>query len=543
MGNLAVNRGALAAVLAVVSVIPSFAAQGPLPHRQKSCVYFGWDTLEATVQDVYRNREKFAASGFDGICMSVNFPVANGGKFKGRLVMASHPFTRAEFEPVIPTLKELLTLKGLSGSYMMLYWMGTAKNRIGWTNDVAWTEFAGNMRFVSALAKEVGFKGLFVDHEDYTGRPLFRWRKGEDPEYRDCCAWARRRGVEVAKAMAAGDPEVRVAFDRSLIQVEEALRSQTPLESAALYGDLWYPFLNGFVEGMGPKMVHVEGCENSYGAMTDRDYRALIGDCRSLALVFIEPKLREKYLAQTEMGFGKYPDSWERKGQTMEYDVPVSLFGAGVYCDGLYWVYGERHSVVAWDRPTHPKTDAKPWTEVFPGLRSVLRVSVGDFAELRAKAAAGELKNLVSNPGCAAKGTGDVPVPFVVWTAKKPESPRVVRDAEVGCAAPGSLRTVGGASITFRAGGVKKGDRIYATFAAKGPDASANVVWVRKGAWQWYKDYQNLARPVEVLENGWKRYECAMIAPDDVDGVGCILSSWATEAQPVWFDDISIFRW
>ena len=519
------------------------AAQGPLPHRQKTCVYFGWDTQEATVQDIYRNREKFAETGFDGICMSVNYPV-KGGKFKGRLVMASHPFTRAEFEPVIPMLKELLTLKGLSGSYMMLYWMGTARNRIGWTNDVAWAEFAGNMRFMSALAKEVGFKGIFVDHEDYTGKPLFRWRRDEDPEYRECCVLARRRGIEVAKAMEAGDPEVRIAFDRSMVQVAEALRSQTPHESAALYGDLWYPFLNGFIEGMGPKMVHIEGCESSYGAMTALDYRALIGDCRSLGLVFIEPKLRGKYLAQTEMGFGKYLDSWERKKQTMDYDIPVSLFGAGVHCENMFWVYGEKHSIVDWGKPTHAKADTTPWTEVFPGLGPVLRVSVGDFSGLRAKAAAGELANLVTNPGCkATKGEGDVPAPFCVWTAKKTESPRVVRDAEVGCAAPGSLRTVGGASITFKAGGIKKGDRIYATFVAKGPGTSANIVWVAKGAWQWYKDYQNLSKPVEVLANGWKRYECAMIAPEDVDGVGCILSSWATEEKPAWFDDISIYRW
>lgn len=28
-----------------------------------------------------------------------------------------------------------------------------------------------------------------------------------------------------------------------------------------------------------------------------------------------------------------------------------------------------------------------------------------------------------------------------------------------------------------------------------------------------------------------------------VDGVGYILSSWATEEKPAWFDDISIYRW
>lgn len=529
--------------LSALTGLAASAAVAPLSVTPKKCLYFGWDTLGETVQEVYRNREKFATTGFDGICMEVNGVSADGTAFKGRKVMASHRFVRAEFEPVIPMLKELLTLKGLSESYWMIYWMGTAKNRIGWTNDVAWAEFAGNMRFVCALAKEVGFKGLFIDHEDYTKKPLFRWRAEDDPPYLEARAFARRRGAEVARAMAEGDPDVRFVFDRCMMHLADAVRSQTPLETSALEGDLWFPFLNGFVEAMAPGMRLVEGCENAYGAKGDRDYCARIGECRSLALKLLEPALRAKFLAQSEMSFGKYLDGWRRDGMSITNGVPESLFGAGANCDRFFWVYGEKCSIVNWGDRTKRRYTTQPWEEVFPGLAEALRVSVGDCSALRAKAAAGELKDLVSNPGCEEKGTGDVPAPYVVWTAKKPDSPRIVRDAEVGCAAPGSIRSVGKASLTFKAKGIRKGDRVYATFAAKGPGVHGIVVWTKDGAWQWKKDYQYLTKPVEALPDGWKRFECAMVAPDGVDGVGFVFGGWASEEKPNWFDDISIYRW
>lgn len=521
----------------------AFAAQAPLSVTPKTCVYFGWDTLGETVQEVYRNREKFAATGFDGICMEVNGVTADGKPFPGRKVMASHRFTRSEFAPVIPMLKELLTLKGLRESLWMIYWMGTAKNRIGWTNDAAWAEFADNMRFVCALAKEVGFKGLFIDHEDYTKKPLFRWRAEDDPPYLEARAFARRRGAEVARAMAEGDPDVRFVFDRCMMHLADAVRSQTPLETSALEGDLWFPFLNGFVEAMAPGMRIVEGCENAYGAKDDRDYCARIGECRSLALKLIEPELRTKFLVQSEMSFGKYLDGWRRGGMSITNGIPESLFGAGSHCDRFFWVYGEKCSVVNWGERTKRRYTTQPWEEVFPGLAEILRLSVGDVSSLRAKAAAGELGNLVSNPSCEPKGKGDVPAPYVVWTAKKPDSPRVVRDATVGCAAPGSIRSIGGASLTFKSTGIRKGDRIYATFCAKGSGVHGIVVWTKGGAWQWKKDYQYLTKPVETLPDGWKRFECAMIAPDDVDGVGYVFGGRASEEKPIWFDDISIYRW
>ena len=534
----------VASLSAAIVPVVSEAAPAPLPIRPKSCVYLGWDALRASVQDVYEHRELFAKSGFDGLAMNVNGVKSDGKAFFGRRVMASHPFSREQFKDVIPLVKKLLATEGLKESLFAVYWMGTSKRRIGWVDDAAWAEFHANMRFVCSFAKELGFKGLFIDHEDYTGKPLFKWRASEDPSYKETVALARRRGVETARAMFEGDPDVRFLFERSLLQLAGSIRSQTPHESSALEGDLWYPFLNGFVEGMTPGMKLIEGCESGYGARTARDYRALVGECRYIALEMIEPQLRAKYIAQSEMGFGKYLDGWIKHKYSPDIEIPTTLFGAGVYSESLFWVYGERCSVVQWKKKMHPKSDTMPWSEKFPGLPELLRVSVGDYSGLRAKAAANELVNLVSNPGCAARGKGNVPSPFQVWTAKKTAANLAAHDAMVGCSAPGSVRLKPGAGcLTFKAAGISPGDKIYATFCAKGRGVLGDVVWVKQNAWQWKKDYQFLAKPSEELKDGWKRYECALIAPEDVDGVGFIISARPEKDECAWFDDISIYRW
>lgn len=520
------------------------AAPAPLPVKPKVCVYLGWDALRASVQDVYEHRELFAKTGFDGLAMNVNGVRADGRGFFGRRVMASHRFDRGQFNDVIPLIKKLLVTEGLKESLFAVYWMGTSKRRIGWADDAAWAEFYHNMSFVCSFAKELGFKGLFIDHEDYTGKPLFKWNKSADPSYKETVALARRRGVETAQAMSKGDENVRFLFERSLLQLAGSIRSQTPHETSALEGDLWYPFLNGFVEGMTPGMKLIEGCESGYGARIARDYRALIGECRYIALEMLEPQLRAKYIAQSEMGFGKYLDGWVKRKYSLEVDIPTTLFGAGVYSESLFWVYGEGCSVVPWKKKMHPRSSTMPWSEKFPGLPELLRVSVGDYSALRAKAAANELVNLVSNPGCEAKGKGKVPSPFQVWTAKKTKESLAAHDAAVGCSAAGSIKYKPGAGcITFKAGGISPGDKVYATFCAKGRDVLGDVVWVKGGAWQWKKDYQFLAKASEELKDGWKRYECALIAPEDVDGVGFIISARPNEGECAWFDDISIYRW
>ena len=518
----------------------AFAGSAALPCNRKAVVYFGWDTLSVTTDDVYRNREKFAMTGVDGIAMPVDGRDAKGREFLGRLVLKG-TWRYEDFATTLPKLKEMSRLKGLDQSLAMVHLMSSPRMR--WDDDAAWARVAENFAVLGRIAKEGGLKGLFIAHEDYTGTPLFKWRTG-DPDYADARRLARRRGRELFAALAKTFPDAIVINDRVLAQHDSAIWSQTPTEAAWALRDLWYPFVNGAVEALPPTMRFMDGCESTYGAKDNDSYRARGYAARNEGLAFIEPSLRTKYLAQSGLCFAKWLDSCTKTNAHGQVWLAETLFSAGALTEGFYWIYGERHPVIDWGRKVNPRVSDTPWLSVVPELSALLRASVGDYGRIRELAASGELENLVGNPSCDGADIS-VPPPFETYTDLK-ERPHglFVRDAEAGCGSPGSLRLAGAGCFTFTRGVVKPGERLFVTFAAKGMEPYANVVWRKGGLWKWYTEYQTLVRPCRMTADGWKVFEVCMVAPGGMDGIGIILGGRDVSPDaPCWFDDISIYRW
>ncbi len=545
---------AIAAIGALMAIVghEAVGASAPLPFNPKSVIYFGWDTLAATTDDVYRNRAKFAETGFDGICMPLTGKTAKGADFKGRLPIGGKRFTREQFADSIAKIKEMTKLKGLSGSYLMVYWMSSP--RLKWDDDAGWSVFADNMRFLAGVAKETGLKGLFVDHEDYTGKPLFTWRKADDPPYDKTLELARRRGREIITATAEGFPEGRIINDRLLMQNDDCARSQQPLETLRMRKDLWSAFVNGIVEARPDGFGFDDGCEHGYGAMTEKDYLAQKYKSMFLGLPFLDPPLRSKFVASTKVCFGKWLDRWflARNLPLIPGKFAESFWSCGVCCDGVYWVYGEKSSIVKWGRKVHPRVDCETtWNDRIPDLAMMLRASVGDYTPLRESVAAGRIRNLVSNPSCDSPN-GQLPAPYTTYVERKNKIEGMFSwDGSVGCAAPGALRLAGRGCYKVDVSGLKPYDRVYVSFAAKGDEPNADVVWRTKGAYEWYLDYQYLVRPVRTDANGWKHYEAVLSVPmkvtapstNQVDSVGIIFGGSFGPESPVWFDDIAICKW
>ena len=360
----------------------ALAGAAALPVTPKSVIYFGWDTLSAKTEDVYRDREKFAATGVDGIALPVNGLDAKGNEYLGRQVLEG-AWRYEDFATVIPKLREMTRLKGLEKSFAMVYLMSSPRMR--WDDDAAWARAAGNFAILGRVAREGGLKGLFIDHEDYTGKPLFTWRAG-DPDYAAARVLARRRGRELFEALARTFPDAVVINDRVLAQHEPALWSQTSVEAARTLRDLWYPFVNGAVEALPPTMRFMDGCEGTYGAKDGAGYRSRGYMSRSEGLAFIEPALRNKYLSQSGLCFAKWLDSCTKTNAQGRAWLSETLFAAGALTTDYYWTYGERHPIIAWGRKVHPSVSDKPWMSVVPGLPSLLRASVGDYGDVRARA-------------------------------------------------------------------------------------------------------------------------------------------------------------
>lgn len=532
-------RGAVVLAVVGLAALSGLAGSAPLPFNAKKVIYFGWDTLGASTEDVYRNREKFAATGFDGIAMPVD-----GKGIRGRAVISPKAWAYQDFSETIPKVREMVALKGLRESYAMVYWM--SRPRLGWGDDAAWSRFEANMRVLCRVAKDAGLKGLFIDHEDYTGKPLFKWSPDEDASYDETVKLARRRGAQIFRAMFEAFPEGRIIHDRGLLQNEQEVYSHNAPEALRVRGDLWTAFLNGAIEALPPGGRFSDGNEASYGEVTADDYRARYFACTHEALGLVEPQLRHKYLDCLEMCFAKYFDSYLKPNasRTRFYEA---LLNAGYLTDEIYWIYGEKFSVINWDRPVHARTSTVSWNETFPDLARVLRVSVGDYSDLRELAAKGALTNLVSNPHCDAQPGRVTPAPLNEYVEGKDRSEGGFGyDAEDGCSRPGCLTLAGRGCYTFKVeNAISCGDRVYATFAVKGRSPIINVVWLSENLparWNWNIGYQMLARPSGELPNGWKRYEVCMQAPEGVFGIGFVAGG-KIEDSPLKFDDIGVYRW
>lgn len=94
----------------------------------KSLIGHGWDFLDATTDDVYRNRAKFAATGLDGVLLPVDGVKGDGSFIRGRSVMANPPYRMSDFKGVDAKLREITACEGLRESLAMA--MFVAKKRI-----------------------------------------------------------------------------------------------------------------------------------------------------------------------------------------------------------------------------------------------------------------------------------------------------------------------------------------------------------------------------------------------------------------------------
>ena len=455
--------------------------------------------------------------------------------------MCAREWKYSDFAKTVPKLREMTKMKGLSGSYAMVYLMSSP--RMKWNDDMAWNRAASNFALLGRIAREGGLKGFFVDHEDYTGSPLFMWREG-DPDYAETRRLARRRGKQMFEALAKTFPDAVIINDRILEQYLDTLWSQTPCESTRALRELWYPFVNGAVDALAPGMRFMDGCERTYYFKTNDDYRKSGYMSRVTGLALIDPRLRAKYIEQSGLCYANFLDLYVLESGPDMVSATSSLFGSAALSEGTIWVYGERHPVIDWGRKMKKDVSETPWMFVMPDLPTVLRTAVGDYSLVRARADRGELANLVRNSSCDG-GDGNVPAPFDVYTKiKDPPAGLFARDAEIGCKAPGSLRLSGCGNFTFSEGKLSAGDRVYVRFSARGSAPSANVVWRKNGAWSWHTEYQSLAKPSRVESDGWKTFEVCMIAPEGVDGIGMIFNACdCTPQSPCWFDDISIYRW
>jgi hypothetical protein len=228
------------------------------------------------------------------------------------MFFGGRPFTRADFGNDLRDLKATSFVKFtdnfilLSTSEKGSQWTGNVKHQnLDWF-DPNWSTIAENGAVAAWIAREAGFKGLFIDAEQYAGsrgpwkRP-FDYRVRPDMDERtlaEVSNQVRKRGREWMQAVTAVYPEITII-----------LYPNTGWKSTIDY-ELLGPFADGLLEGLGPKATLVDSGAG-YHLQTYQQFLDLRAKAQQQGL----KKTQVPHLyKQVEQGFGLWLDHESRIG-------------------------------------------------------------------------------------------------------------------------------------------------------------------------------------------------------------------------------------
>ena len=247
--------GVLLALAVLSGAVPA------APAGKKAVLGYGWEFLAVGSEDVWRNREKLAAVGYDGYLLPMDRQEADGSFVRARDLLASQGWQDADFDRCVAMFRDCLALPGLRES--LAFGFLIPKRRLAWTDDAAWANAASNAAVFARAARKAGFRGVCLDHEDYTKQTQFRLSPG-DPAYAEACRLARRRGRQFFAAFFSEFPEARLLAFWLFTEWREIVRARDVVQAAEeMKGDLWHAFLNGMLDVVPPSAKFIDGNETT----------------------------------------------------------------------------------------------------------------------------------------------------------------------------------------------------------------------------------------------------------------------------------------
>ena len=390
---------------------------------EKKYIGLFFDILETTPSNILAHADDFArhAPYLDGLAIALDgLTVEKGdgttGSSKHTTIMhPSERWTRSTLKKEIEVLKAISQKPHLSESFL-LFWMspGYKANRLSWTDDKAWANYAENMANVAWLAKKSGMKGLMLDHEDYSKSSQY-YHTPNDPPFDECARLARQRGREVFSRIFEEYPDAVIFFLSFFKEFGGMLdwgHETNPAGRADELGMLLPYFYNGVLDVVPPGVKLVDGAEHYQASATKRQFLLDAVRQTSGALAFVAPENWAKYRSQWHISNTHYFDmyvkdslprgSWYHEpvnGSRLEHlrlNLEESLFASTKYV----WLYGEVNGkLFNWRDGTYEKK--RTWEEAIPGITETLMLAKDPrgLGEMRKRelAAKGELVNLAAD--------------------------------------------------------------------------------------------------------------------------------------------------
>jgi hypothetical protein len=291
----------------------------------------------ATPAFIREHREFLDASPFDGLAVYLRTP-----DHRLNVTATVLSATAVSYGEVVDVLDPLrgVDLKYLTQNFAAVVGGAPPDFMEDWSIPVR------NFANLARAAREVGFKGIYVDNEtyeapwgDYPDGVLHRGRSLW--EYQD---QARRRGRQTMEAMVAEFPDISVILLHGPYISEPGAPS--PLFPRwQSKNELLGPFFAGFVEGAGPGATVVDGGELYHlrtGEQFRRSYewRKRAMPSPELDCAFLPAAIRVEWSHRVTLGFGVYDRPFQ--GAPMNPEVlAATLAGALRRTDRYVWLYVE----------------------------------------------------------------------------------------------------------------------------------------------------------------------------------------------------------
>lgn len=520
----------------------------------------------------------------DGMVVFVNAKGILDGKpatANRHTLFANWQWDREWFEPSLNELKKI-EFKQLTDNFIYVAVTGASYDMF---DDVAWNKVYHNIGIMSWYAKEVGFKGIFLDIEHYTKgqHALFAYNPEGGHSFDEVWAKAYHRGREFMNAMVARYPDITIIGAFGLSANFGALSAADPMEylKNTSYG-LAVAFYNGIYDVMPAGARFMDGCEGP-GYIAD----GLLSFVQmSEAFFRNSPQLltrsnRGKFHSQSGLSPGLFLDCYINEEGFHVIKSPamsrLNLFrnnlGLAVkYSHGYVWLYSEQcrwfpaKMAPGWEKAVLSKPGrGRLWEEAVPGITEAVEFVRNPEATVAGMLKENRLEEVFSvgfEPGEVATTGTETALPadckastalegvFTWQSGSYQPQGTFERDATVGYESGSSAKLTG---IEFGCVGrmvpVKPGQVYYVTAVAKSKGmakAALSVSW-QNAEEKWVKE-QCTVRAIyaKVLKAGWKRAAEIVTVPQDVYymSVQCSNHTYGgVEADNIcWFDAFKVYK-
>lgn len=403
----------------------------------KKFIATGWDLLRIAPEEILKNADAFADSGLDGVCLVFSVRGKCGETLSHHRILSRTQFDYGSLKKFVPVFRDIVSHKGLSESFLTVYWCPKPEDRLRWDDDDGWKIFAGNMAVVAQLAKEGGLKGLFLDWEDYGNSKQFKHTEN-DPPLAETIKLARERGREIGNAVFGAFPDIRF-FSYWWLCVGSDFAGLQGTECAYRQQDfVWGAFVNGLLDVIPETAQLIDGREHYHLESCRRDFYKHSADIQIACQSLVEPENRAKYRRALSVSFGHYLDMYVNDesvkrwyfgpegGSRLEHfrrNIEQAARAASEYV----WLYGEKGLYVPY-KGCGSKWVAKqkPWEELLPGWSDALKkvkssweTAPSEPAKKRGRTSASPRPSAAAKPNASASkampdAQGELPRKFIL---------------------------------------------------------------------------------------------------------------------------------